>query len=394
MPAAPPSTPRPTADPLVALADRCVQCGLCLPACPTYAASRLETESPRGRIALTRAWADGQAEPTQEGDAHLDHCLGCRTCEAVCPAGVEYGAFLVEARKQQRARRAPTWRVRALEMLAARPAALSTLLGFYRIAYPLLPSRMRPLPRPPARRTSPSRSTPVTPRQVVAVLSGCVARPYEAGTREALARLCATIDIQVVAPKGQTCCGTLHAHAGDAAAAETLARRNRQAFAGIDTVLTLASGCHDALASAIEGRAVDAIGFLAGHADRLQLRRLEARVGLHLPCTQRNVTRSVGAMHRLLACVPGLDVVTLDAGTGCCGAAGTGMLEDPEHANGFRAPLIAQIEASGVDCVISANIGCRLHLANASPVPVKHPLELLADQLERAPSPGTGARPR
>ena len=80
------------ADPLLALADRCVQCGLCLPACPTYRLEAIEAESARGRIALARAWALETIVPTPAGERHLDQCLGCRNCETVCPAGVEFGA--------------------------------------------------------------------------------------------------------------------------------------------------------------------------------------------------------------------------------------------------------------------------------------------------------------
>ena len=115
-------------DPLIALADRCVQCGLCLPACPTYLLEGLESESPRGRIALARAWELGTIEPTAAGEAHLDQCLGCRSCEAVCPAGVEYGALLVQARSRQRGRRPPGLRQRGLEWLAARPRAMAAAL--------------------------------------------------------------------------------------------------------------------------------------------------------------------------------------------------------------------------------------------------------------------------
>ena len=97
--------PPPAPDPLVALADRCVQCGLCLPGCPTYRRDGLEAESPRGRIALARAWQLGTVVPTPAGDAHLDHCLACGHCERLCPAGVRYGELLVQARALQRARR-------------------------------------------------------------------------------------------------------------------------------------------------------------------------------------------------------------------------------------------------------------------------------------------------
>ncbi|TZF86621.1 4Fe-4S dicluster domain-containing protein, partial [Cognatilysobacter lacus] len=100
-----PSPRPPPADPLVALADQCVQCGLCLPVCPTYRHDRTEAESPRGRIAVARAWALDALEPTAAGDTHLDNCLACRRCEAACPAGVEYGALLLEARRRQRVRR-------------------------------------------------------------------------------------------------------------------------------------------------------------------------------------------------------------------------------------------------------------------------------------------------
>ncbi|WP_410966025.1 4Fe-4S dicluster domain-containing protein, partial [Salmonella sp. SAL04196] len=119
--------------PVLSFLERnCVQCGLCLPACPTYARERLETESPRGRIALLRAWALEAAAPTPAGEAHLDHCLCCRRCEAVCPPGVRYGQLLVEGRRRQRKRRGAAWRQRALEALAARPRLLDALLRLYR----------------------------------------------------------------------------------------------------------------------------------------------------------------------------------------------------------------------------------------------------------------------
>src|SRR5438552_4839167 len=105
MPSVPPAAAdlpgRPAADPLLALADRCVQCGLCLPHCPTYRLDATETESPRGRIAYAKALATGVLAPTELGDLHLDHCLGCRRCEGACPAGVEYGSLLVAAREEQ-----------------------------------------------------------------------------------------------------------------------------------------------------------------------------------------------------------------------------------------------------------------------------------------------------
>ncbi len=383
-----PTSPLGPAGRLVALADQCVQCGLCLPACPTYSLERIEAESARGRIALARAWALAPDAPTPAGETHLDQCLGCRRCEAVCPAGVQYGPLLVEARAQQRERRPPGWRNRLMERLAAMPVLLAALLGLYRLAWPVLPRALRPLPRPPRRVARPPAPAGLVTR--VALFSGCVARPYEAGLRGAVARLCAALGFDAEVPRGQGCCGTLHAHAGDRSAAGTLAARNRDAFAGYGQVLTLASGCHEAVADALGGPDVveDAAAFLARQPARLAFRETRERVALHVPCTQQSVVRSGQATRALLARVPGLDVVLLDAGHGCCGAAGTRMIDDPVRAAAFRAPLLAQFAASGASRLLSANIGCRLHLANGTPLPVQHPLEFLAGCLDDADAAG------
>jgi glycolate oxidase iron-sulfur subunit len=375
----------PSADPLVVLADQCVQCGLCLPACPTYRQDRMEAESPRGRIALARGWALQALEPTPAGDAHLDQCLACRSCEAACPAGVKYGALLLEARRRQRARRGASAMQRAIEALAARPTLLLGLLGLYRRLWPLLPNRLRRLPRPPAPRAHDLAGASELP--VVALFAGCVAPAYEASTHEALARLLHACGLALRVPAGQTCCGTLHAHAGNASAAGTLAARNTAAFAGADRVVTLASGCHEAVAAALAPGVpvIDAFELLARHVDRLGFRGSDERVALHLPCTQRNVVRSTPSLRRLLAAVPGVDVVPLDAGHGCCGAAGTAMVTDPGRAAAFRAPLLAQLEASGATRLISANIGCRLHFGNGTALPVQHPLDFLAEHLDTSP---------
>ena len=386
--------PRSAAD-LAALADRCVQCGLCLPACPTYRLDALEAESPRGRIALARAWEQETLPPTPAGEAHLDHCLGCRRCEAVCPAGVEYGQLLVTARTAQRSRRPPGLRQRAIEMLAARPRLLTTGLGLYRGLYPLLPARLRPLPRPPARirdtydRKDKGLTTPQpAPTQTVpqseqaTLFIGCVARSYEPQTPAALARLCAAVGVTLQAPEGQTCCGSLHAHAGDAATAQRLAGHNHDAFAGnTGPVLTLASGCHEAVAQALEGRAVDALAFLSARAGQLHFAPCAQRIALHLPCTQRNVVGSDHALRTLLARVPELEIVTLDASFGCCGASGSSILTDPSRAARFRQPLIEALAASGASRLLSANIGCRLHLASGTTLPVQHPLDFLGECL-------------
>ena len=319
---------------LAALADRCVQCGLCLPHCPTYRLDQSEAESPRGRIAYIKAVARGQLAPTAAGDAHLDHCLGCRRCEPVCPAGVPYGELLLGARAAQAARRPAAMKLRAAGWLLARPPLLGRLVDLQR-ATRWLPASLRPsLPPAPARVALPA--PPAAAVQELAVFVGCIADRYESGTRAALARLLGAAGIAVSLPGGQGCCG--------AAAVE-------------DAITTL-----------------DRLG------DRLRFRAARHRVALHLPCTQRSVVRSDAALRRLLARVPGLDVVELPD-TGCCGAAGLHQLAEPGRADALRAPLLQALAGTGARELLSANIGCRLHLANGAIMPVRHPIDFLAEHL-------------
>jgi len=381
MPAPPETAPCPAPDGpagLVALADRCVQCGLCLPHCPTYALDRSEAESPRGRIAYIKAVASGRVAPSAAGDTHLDHCLGCRRCEQACPAGVEYGDLLTGARSAQSRRHPPPLRQRLAGWLLARPPLLGRLLDAHRLAAPWLPGLLRPsLPPPPA----PEPLPPATGREAFAVFAGCVADRHESGSRAALARLLDAAGLDIALPAGQGCCGAAAAHAGDAATAARLGEANRRAFRGQARVLCLASGCHDSLARSLDGIPVeDALATLERLGDRLAFRPATRRVALHLPCTQRSVSRSGDALRRLLARIPGLDLVELPD-TGCCGAAGLHQLAFPERAAALRGPLLAAFRDSGASELLSANIGCRLHLAGDGTIRVRHPLDFLAEHL-------------
>jgi len=366
-----PAAPASDAQSLVALADRCVQCGLCLPHCPTYRLDQTEAESPRGRIAYIKATASGLMAPTEAGDRHLDHCLGCLRCEAVCPAGVEYDALLVGARGRQFERRTPPLKTRLSAGLLARPGLLRALDPLARTAG-LLP------PLPEVQRTAFQLPTPTRGR--VSLFVGCIAGSYEQGSRQALIRLLAAVGFDAQVPSGQTCCGTAAAHLGDQQTTADLAERNRAAF-GKNPVLSLATGCQQVLAQSLSGQApvFDSIEFLEHEGAGLEFRPASRKVALHLPCTQR-VAKSDAALRRLLARVPELDLVELPD-TGCCGAAGLHMVNEPERAAKLRAPLIDALQASGASELLSANIGCRLHLANGTRIPVRHPLDFLAEHL-------------
>jgi len=391
---------------LLALADQCVMCGLCLPHCPTYRISLDEAESPRGRIALARWIAGGRLEPDPTALRHLDQCLSCLSCQKVCPSEVRYGEIIT----QTRAMLAPRPRG-VFGRLLADPARLVALarIGARTKAHRWLPRLARWLPssvrtlaeRVPAVPAAMTLGTPhVAPdRGRVTLFRGCVASVYDRDTHAAARVLLGALGYEVVVPAGTPCCGALSRHAGDIEAADREVGEACAAIAETDgaAVLVSASGCFGDLrdhASRAGGPpVVDIHAFLARDARlaTLRFRPLAARAALHLPCTQVNVVGEIASIGALLARIPGLTVLNVPEQPRCCGAAGNYFIEHPAIADRLRDEKLAQIDAGTPDLVLTTNIGCRIHFANglrtrAAAPPVLHPLALLAQQLENGAS--------
>jgi glycolate oxidase iron-sulfur subunit len=382
------------------LADQCVQCGLCLPVCPTYALDRNEAESPRGRIAIASALARGLVDPTAELREHLDHCLGCLNCEKVCPANVQYDELLIETRALLGP--APT-RPRLLLGLIRQPGLMRMLrrvgggsgMSWWKngLARGLAPSS----PLRAALQTLPS-STPAAPVRSLqnkaegtklALFPGCVASVDDAQAQQAAINLLQAAGFQVdVLPA--FCCGAMDLHGGQTEAAEQAAERVRKAWAasGAAQLISVTPGCIGSLRRALPGvEVIDPVALLAANADALHFRPLVRRVALHLPCTQINLARSDAALITLLRRVPDLEVMPLPRPPYCCGAAGSHLLEFPQRAARLRDETLQRVTALEPQQLLSSNIGCRLHLAAGleeqnQTLPSQHPLTLLAQQLE------------
>ncbi len=382
---------------LITEAKRCVKCALCLPHCPTYGLSRNEADSPRGRIALIQALAEGTLEPDIESSRYLDGCLDCRACEAVCPAEVRYGR-LIDGARADLFQPAASWLTRSLRQMATRPRLLAGLLPPLRIlAHLPLPPRLRgwraylaalkrlhPLPRGPAE------------AEPIALFLGCVARALDTEAIEAGVRLLIRAGYRVDVPHNQTCCGALANHAGKRPAARKLAARNAAAFADSTFIVATASGCTAQLSEysqlleageSFSRRVRDITELLA---DALESGRLQAheksplKVALHIPCTARNVLHSNAARRCLLA-LPNIEIIELPAT--CCGAAGSHFIDHPDDAAQLRACHIEVIRNTHPDYVVTTNVGCRLHLGagldTESPlIPIVHLNTLLANRIE------------
>ncbi|NNM06776.1 MAG: 4Fe-4S dicluster domain-containing protein [Gemmatimonadetes bacterium] len=258
----------------------CVQCGFCLPACPTYSRLGDEADSPRGRIHFMRAVVEGRIEPGSEAlNRHLDRCLGCRACESVCPSGVEYGRLLEGAREVTAGAKPPRFLTRLLPWVMAKPSLL--LPGMF-LARAL---RATGFPRVAARRTAEEGflgqlglglgmiAATAPPRLLdgrsggaaqgempdpgelmgqglrAGLLTGCVQAGLLGRVNQATVRVLEANGFEVVDIGGQGCCGALHAHTGDLERARDLARKNIEAFesSGLDLIAVNAAGCGAAM---------------------------------------------------------------------------------------------------------------------------------------------------
>ena len=392
--------------------ERCIHCGLCLEACPTYKITQLETESPRGRLHLMGAIADGRID-ARSSDAtvlHLDRCLACRACEAVCPSGVPYGRLIEETRAGIAEARGIAPLGQLLLWAVSRPwvlRAMSALLlvvdrtGLRRLARRFLPPRLRRLDAlaPPVGRASYRSVRVESPRSSVALLLGCVMRASYGDVHTATARVLAHFGAEVIETPGQTCCGALHAHAGDKAEAVRLAKLNIAAFERADVILVNAAGCGAHLksyahlledrpnwaerAAALSSRVRDVSEYLATIIGDEALGDLGMRVTYQDPCHLAHAQGIRAEPRALLSKVRGLELVEMAGADICCGSAGYYNLAQPEYADRLLEPKIDAILATRPDAVVTGNPGCMLQLAaglrsrGRADVPVLHLVEVL-----------------
>ncbi|GAA1008287.1 (Fe-S)-binding protein [Streptomyces thermogriseus] len=371
------------------LLDRCISCGFCLPACPTYALTGQEPSSPRGRITLMRALEAGDLAPDDPTLAEeSSFCLGCRACETVCPAGVEYGQLLEQWRDHQWSGRNRPWIARTLMMLVSRPGLLR-LQGLVRRHARGPGEKAGPRPAAPA----PSSGEP--PQQPVSLMLGCVERGLYPRVSRAVQRLCPEADV----PAAQGCCGALHAHNGDSATGGKLARRLGEQLPG--TILTTAGGCAAHLAHHLgRDRVRELSQYLdeKGHrpAGQVMVDGRRARAALQDSCHLRNGLGVTRPPRELIAAVA--DYVELPSAGKCCGAAGTYSMLRPVDSKKVLDPKLSEVEAADVDYVVAVNPGCLRQLEQGlrrarSRAKAIHLAEFLA--LAAQPEPGRpGPAPR
>ena len=418
----------------------CVHCGLCLEACPTYVATGDENDGPRGRLYLMRAVKEERlAVESPSFEAHIDRCLGCRACEAACPAGVEYGQLLEAARADIMRARPRRGGVQALLRFALRhvwlqPRRLRAAFAFarffrdFKVARILLKTKFAREMSPQfefalelldsSRANSPSgasrqkhaSATSGSGTPPVLLFKACVTEGLFQRVNAATRRVLEANNCAVQAPASQVCCGALHAHAGDLDGARILARQNIDAFANREEnrnapIVTNAGGCGAMLVSYAHllagdakyaeaarefsarvrdvGEQLDAIGFRNGAAIG------SARTTYDASCHLLHGQHGADASLKMLWAIPDLNFALLPGSDVCCGGAGVYNLMEPELSGEVLEEKLKNIEQCGAKVLATGNAGCHMQIAAGArlggmELQVCHPVELLDESYRRA----------
>jgi len=358
----------------------CVHCGFCLATCPTYQLLGNELDSPRGRIYLIKSALE-QHETSKNSLQHLDRCLTCRACETTCPSGVEYNQ-LIDIGRQQLEHQRPVWQ----------KVARYSVRKF--LTTPLLVNAIAPLVRQ-AKVSNPTRPTSTNQSQLL-LLSGCVQPALTPKTNDITQKVLAKLGYAVSFTPQQQCCGAIDLHnAGHHDAIDKIKTNIDQWLSlldsDIETIISTASGCgvmvkdyptlfdsddsYYQKAVIIANNTQDIGEFLAKH-DLSALNIKPQSISYHAPCTLQHGQNLAGVVEQLLEKI-GYVVPTVTDSHLCCGSAGTYSIFQPTLAKQLRNNKIKHLSQSQPDVIVTSNVGCQLHLAQATSIPVKHWIELL-----------------
>jgi len=418
----------------------CTRCGLCLSACPTYRESTLETESPRGRVALIKAVADGNLGASKNFEHFMYVCLECRACESVCPTGVKAGQLVVQARTQleERRDRQPLgrrlFRWALFEQLFPYPVRLERFMLLMRLyqrlrlyklvrglhilqPFPTLDLMERFLPWLPSRplhrelkyEELPEGNAPAVKGRVGFFL-GCIMTLVLAEASRATVDVLKRNGYVVVTPKDQVCCGAPLTEEGEGRITRGLARKNIDIFAkaNVDVIVTDCAACGSEMkhygdllqddaeyaerAKAFSAKVRDINEFLAEVVPQNPPRGvLNKRVTYHEPCHLCHAQKVSAQPRRLLQSIPGVKYVEMKEANWCCGSAGIYTFTHPDYSLAMLNRKMNNAEATGAEIIASANPGCLMQLAYGAAQrghkqQVRHVTQVLAEAYRLADS--------
>ncbi len=379
----------------------CVHCGFCTATCPTYQLLGDELDSPRGRIYLIKNLLEGAAV-SRKTQVHLDRCLTCRSCETTCPSGVRYsrlldiGRGIIEKQVQRPLfENIMRW---SLRQILPRPKLFATLLKTGQFLTPILPFVLK-------KKIPPRKNHTVWPKsdstkRTMLVLEGCAQPSTSPNTNAATARVLNRLGIALIHAPQAGCCGAVNYHLSAHAAGLKNMQRNIDAWwpyikNNIEAIVMTASGCGAMVREYAELLASDPT--YAKKAKRVSelckdisevlvkedLHKLKLnntvnkkRIAFHSPCTLQHAQKINGTVEKILQ-QAGFQLVKVTDSHLCCGSSGTYSILQAKLSQQLLDKKLAALQEEQPECIVTANIGCQLHLESKSNIPVKHWIELI-----------------
>ncbi len=383
-----------------AILRSCVHCGFCTATCPTYQLLGDELDSPRGRIYLIKQLLEGQ-QVTEKTQQHLDRCLTCRACETTCPSGVRYSRLADIGRElidqQVKRRTMPMMKRLLLRKVIPYPNRFGTLLRVGQAVKPMLPQVLRD--KIPDKQNAIRYQPKPQVRQMI-LFDGCAQSSATPQTNVSVSRVLEKLGIEMVRVSGAGCCGAVSQHLSAAEEARDFMRRNIDAWwplieAGAEAIVISASGCGTQIkeygeylsddplyadkAQRVSELAKDICEVVSGEdLTAIESQTKGIRVAFHCPCTLQHGQQLVGLVEKILDRA-GYELVPVADSHLCCGSAGTYSLLQPELSQRLRENKVTALQAHQPDIIVTANIGCQLHISGVADIPVKHWIELLDD---------------
>jgi glycolate oxidase iron-sulfur subunit len=388
-----------------AILRKCVHCGFCTATCPTYQLLGDELDGPRGRIYLIKQVLEG-APATFRTQTHLDRCLTCRACETTCPSGVQYGHLVDIGRAvvEDQVGRSLAERIKrgAVRRAVAAPRVFDPLLKLGQLAAPILPRALRATV--PQRQAQTSWA-PLTHDRRMLVLDGCVQPSIAPNINAAASRVLDRLGISLVRVPDAGCCGAVDFHMNAQAVARQRMRRLIDVWwphieGGAEAIVFSASGCGVMLrdyahvlagdtqyldkARRVVELSKDTGEVLFAERDRLlALKRTHGEAPIaafHAPCTLQHGLRSHGMVQSLLRDL-GFTLTPVPEAHLCCGSAGTYSILQRQLARQLAARKLAALTSGQPRVILTANIGCLVHLQSQASIAVRHWIEAVDERL-------------
>lgn len=384
----------------------CVHCGMCLESCPTYEHTGQEQHSPRGRVYLIKSVAEGKLTVNEQFMDPVFACLDCRACTTACPADVNVGGLIEEARGQIRQAMpikgfkgaVSKFFLRGVFPHHSRLNVLGGLLKFYQKSglrkvvrktklINIMPQHLvdmesiMPEVRVPVRKKYKQVDVIKAKgesKQEVAILTGCIMDVMFSDINEATINVLTRNGNDVIIPKSQTCCGALHVHAGDREMGRKLAKQNITAFRDVEKVIVNAAGCGCMMqeyaelfreepewkerAEQFSKKVEDISKYLHDTGYEKPKAEINTRITYHDACHLAHGQGVRQEPREILLHIPGVEMVHMPNADRCCGSAGIYNITNPEMADKVLESKIDNIPAD-VEMISMGNPGCMLQMA-------------------------------